>query len=51
MVTIVGTVRGSVVVVGFGKNEDVVAATEWIFENCSGTKVDVGIVGRSLIGG
>lgn len=46
---VVGSVRGAVVVVSFGKHEDVVATTERIFENCSRTKVDVGIAGGSLV--
>jgi hypothetical protein len=47
--TVVGSVGGTIIVVGFGKNEDVVATTEGVFEDCSRTKVDVRITGGGLI--
>jgi len=51
MVTVVGFVRGAVVVVTFGKDEDVVTATEGILEDCGRTQVDIGVVAGSLVGG
>jgi hypothetical protein len=49
VMAVVGSVRGAVIVIGFGKDEDVVAATEGVFENCGGAKVDVGVVARGLV--
>ena len=51
MVAVVGPVRGTVVVVGLGEDEDVVTATEGILEDRSGTEVDIGIISGSLVGG
>jgi hypothetical protein len=51
MVAVVGPVRGAVVVVGLGENEDVVTTTERIFEDGGGTEVDIGIMTGGLIGG
>jgi len=49
MMAVVGSVRGAVIVIGFGKDEDVVAATEGVFENCGRAEVDVGVVARGLV--
>lgn len=51
MVTVVGSVGGAVVVVGLGKNEDVVAATERVLEDGGWAEVDVGVIAWGLIGG
>ena len=49
MVTIVSPVGSTVVVVAFGKDEDIVATTEGIPEDGGWAKVDIGIVARCLI--
>lgn len=49
--TIVSLVRGTVIVVALGKDENVVAASEWVLEDGSGTQVDVGVITRGLVGG
>ena len=49
MMTVVSPVWGTVVVVAFGKDEDVVATTEGIPEDGGWAKVDIGIVARCLI--
>lgn len=49
MVTIVSPVGSTVVVVGFGKDEDIIATTEGIPEDGGWAKVDIGIVARCLI--
>ena len=41
VVAVVGAVRGAIVVVSLGEDEDVVAATEGIFEDGGGAEVDV----------
>jgi hypothetical protein len=41
VVTVIGAIRGTIVIVGLCKDEDVVAATEGIFEDGSRAKVDV----------
>lgn len=41
VVTEVGPVGGAIVVVGFCQDEDVVTATERVFEDGSGTQVDI----------
>lgn len=41
MVTEVGPVGGSVVVVGLGENENVVATAEGVFEDGGGSEVDI----------
>ena len=51
VVTIVRPVRGAIVVVALREDEDVVTATERVFEDGSGTEIDVRIVTRSLVGG
>lgn len=51
MVTVVGPVRGSVIVVGLSENENVISATEGIFEYGGWSEVDIGIVTRGLVGG
>jgi hypothetical protein len=51
MVAVVGPVGGAIVVVGLCKDEDVVTATEGILEDRGGTKVDIGVVSGSLVGG
>jgi hypothetical protein len=49
MMTEVGLVRSTVVVVSFCEDKDVVAATERVFENSSGTEIDIRIVSGSLV--
>jgi hypothetical protein len=51
VVTIVGLVRGAVVVIALGEDEDVIAATEGVLEDGGGAQVDVGVISRSLVGG
>lgn len=51
MVAVVGLVGRTIVVVRFGKNKDVVAAAEGIFEDGAGAKVDIGVIAGSLVGG
>ena len=48
-VAMVGAVRGTVVVVSFRENQDIVAATEGILEDGGGTKVHIRIMARGLI--
>lgn len=50
MVTEVGLVGGSVVVVSLAKDENVVTATEGIFEDGGGAEVDIGVMARGLVG-
>jgi hypothetical protein len=49
--TIVSLVRGTVIVVALGKDENVVTASEGVFEDGSGTKIDIGVFTGGLIGG
>lgn len=49
VVTVVGPVGGSVVVVRLGENENVVATTEGIPEDGRRTKVDVRVVSGGLV--
>jgi len=49
VMTVVSPVGSAVVVVGFGKHEDVIATTEGIPEDGGWAKVDIGIVARCLI--
>lgn len=49
VVAVVGLVGGSVVVVGLGKDEDVVATTERILEDGGGAKVDVRVAAGCLV--
>jgi hypothetical protein len=51
VVTVIGAVRGTIVVVGLCKDEDVVTATEGIFEDGGGAEVDVGVMTWGLVGG
>lgn len=51
MVTEVGPVGGAVVVVRFGKNKNVVTATEGILEDGGGTEVNIRVMTRSLVCG
>jgi len=51
VVTEVSLVGGTVVVVGLGEDEDVVATTKGISEDGSWAKVDIGIVARCLVRG
>ena len=51
MVAVVGPVGGAVVVVGLGKDEDVVTSAEGILEDGRGTEVDIGVMAGSLVGG
>lgn len=48
--TIICLVGGAVVVVGFGHDENVVAAPEGILEYGCGTKVDIRVMTWSLVG-
>lgn len=50
VMTVIGSVGGAVVVVGFGEDEDVVTATERILEDGSGTEVDIRVMAWGLIG-
>lgn len=45
----VGLVGSAIIVVALRKDEDVVAATERVFEDGSGTEVDVGVSSGSLV--
>ena len=47
---VVCAVRGTIVVVALGKNEDVVAAAEGILEDGGRTEVDIRVVTRRLVG-
>ena len=49
MMTVVSPVGSTVVVVGLGEDEDVIATTEGIPEDGGWAKVDIGIVARCLI--
>lgn len=51
MVTVVGLVGGTIVVVALSKDKDVLSATEGILEDGSGTEVDIRVVTGSLVGG
>jgi hypothetical protein len=51
MVTIVGPVWGSVVIVGLGEDKDVVSSAERILEDGGGAKVDVRVFAGGLVGG
>lgn len=46
---VVGLVRGAVVVVGLGHDQDVVTTTEGVLENGSGAEVDIGVVAGGLV--
>ena len=46
----IGPIRGAIIVVGFAENEDVVAATEWVFEDRHRAEVDVRVVTGRLVG-
>jgi hypothetical protein len=50
VVTEVGLIRRAVVVVALGQNEDVVTATERIFENRRWPEVDIRVVTWRLVG-
>jgi hypothetical protein len=50
VVTIVGPVWGSIVIIGLGKDEDVVSTTERILENGGRAKVDVRVFAGGLVG-
>lgn len=49
--TKIGVVGSPIVVVSLSKHENVLATTERILENGSGTEVDIRVVARSLVGG
>lgn len=51
VVAVVGPVGGAIVVVALCENEDVVATTERILEDGSGSEVHIGVATRSLVGG
>ena len=48
---VVGFVGSAVVVVALGEDEDVIAATERIFEDGDRSQIDIGVATRSLVGG
>ena len=50
VVTVVGPVGRTIVVVTFCKNKDVVTAAEGILEDGARTKVYIGVMARSLVG-
>lgn len=49
MVTVIGTIRGAVVVVGLSENENVVTTSERILENGGRSEVYIGIVAGGLV--
>jgi len=49
MMAIICPVRGTIVVVGFRQDENVVATTEGILENGSWAEVDIGVMPRCLV--
>jgi hypothetical protein len=51
VVAVIGPVGRAVVVVCFAQDEDVIAATERILEDRDGTKINIGIMTRRLVGG
>jgi len=51
VVTIVGPVGSTIIVVALGEDEDIVTTTERILEDSGGAQVDIGIVARGLVGG
>jgi hypothetical protein len=51
MMAVVGPVGCAVIIVALGENEDIVASAEWILEDSSGTKVDIGVMTGCLVGG
>jgi len=50
VVTIIRPVWRSIIVVGFGQNEDIVTTAERVLEDGCGTKVDVRVMTRCLAG-
>ena len=50
MVAVVGAVRGAVVVVALGENEDVLTAAERVLEDGGGAEVDVRVAAGGLVG-
>jgi hypothetical protein len=51
VMAVVSLVGGAVVVVAFCEDEDVVAATERVREDCDGTQKDIRVVAGGLVGG
>ena len=51
MVTVVGAVGGSVVVVALSEDEDVVAAAEGVLEDGGRAEVDIRVIAGGLVGG
>lgn len=51
MMTVVGPVGGSVVVVGLGEDKYVISTTEGVLEDGGGSEVDVRVVAGGLVGG
>jgi hypothetical protein len=50
MVSVICAVRGSVVVVGFSENENIISTSERILEDGSRPEVNVRIVAGGLVG-
>lgn len=50
MMTVVGPVWGSIVIIALGKDEDVVSTTERILEDSGRAKVDVRVFAGGLVG-
>ena len=51
LVTVVRLVRGAIVVVAFGKDNDVVTTTERVGVVSDGAEVDIRVAARGLVGG
>ena len=51
VVAVVGPVRGAIVVVAFGKDNDVVTTTERVGVVSDGAEVDIRVAARGLVGG
>lgn len=51
VMAVISPVGSAIVVVGFGKNKDVVTTTERVLENSGRTEIDIRITTRGLIGG
>lgn len=47
----IGLVRGAIAVIGLCQDKNVVTASEGVLEDGSGTKVDIGVGARGLVGG
>lgn len=51
MITIVGLVWSTVIVVALGKHENVLATSEGVLEDGSGTEINIRVITRGLVGG